>query len=469
MIMGIIPGIGGLTALALLIPLMFGMYASTAFILFTATLAGGNFAGSVTAILLNTPGQAPNAATLLDGYPMTQDGRGGEAIGASAAASAAGALLGALVLLLMIPLFLRISLLFGTAEIFWLGVWGVTAIAVVVRGDALYGLISALLGFIVVFHGQHYITGNYRWTYNITELQSGFDLVPILVGLFAIGEMIHLVTKGGTISDNAGEFDISGQKWAGVKSVYQNRGTFFRSSILGVLIGMIPGIGGTAANYIAYFQTVQASGNPDAFGKGDIRGVIASEASNDAKDGGAFLPTLALGVPGSAGMALILSAFVLHGITPGPLLFQNNLEIVFVIVMTLIIANILTSVIGYSVAEKLVSITRVDVYIIAPVVISIALYASYLVNNTLFGTYTALLFGLLGYLMITLNMSRVPMILAVVLGPIIENNFWRALRIPGGDLTIFVGSGLSIVLILLIIISLLSPYLNVKTIARGIQ
>lgn len=467
MLMGLIPGLGGTIALALLIPLTFEMDPLTAFMLLAAAKGGSNFGGSITAILINTPGSSPNAATLLDGYPMARDGRAGEALGASAMASASGAVLGIIVLALSIPVMMVIILAFGPPEIFWLGVWGLTVIAMVVKGNVRTGLIAAAFGLLFAMHGVNTITAGIRWDYGFRTLADGFKLIPSLIGLFAIAEMINLVSEGETIADEDAA-EVTGGQWVGVKDVIKHKSIFLRSALIGVTIGAIPGVGGAAANYIAYFQAVQTSRDSDNYGKGDVRGVIASEASNDAKDGGAFLPTLGLGVPGSASMAILLGAFLLHGMSPGPLLFENNLDIVTVIIVSLLISNILTSAIGLLTAEHLTKVTRIDIRIIAPLVIGIAFFGSYAINNNIFDIFLTLFFGILGFFMIKANMSRVPMILGMVLGPIVEENFFRSLQLSGGDFGVFVRSPLAIVLLALVVVSLLLPYIRAAIRRRGV-
>lgn len=459
LLMGILPGLGGTVTLALLIPLTFGMDPLVAFMLLAASKGGSNFGGSITAILINTPGTAPSAATLIDGHPMAKDGRAGEALGASAGASAFGAIFGIVVLALSIPVMLIIILAFGPPEIFWLGVWGLTVIAIVVKGRVLTGLISAGLGLLFAMHGVSGITASTRWSYGMVAMADGFKLVPSLIGLFAIAEMISLVSQGQTIADDDAA-EVHGGQWDGFKAVFSHKGLFLRSALIGTVIGAIPGVGGSAANYIAYFQAVQTSPDPDSYGKGNIRGVIASEASNDAKDGGGFLPTLGLGVPGSSSMAVLLSAFLLHGIRPGPLLFENNLDIVTVIIVALLISNVLTSTIGLVTAEHLAKITRVDIRLIAPIVIAIAFFGSFALNNNVFDIFLTLLFGILGFFMIKMNVSRVPLILGMVLGPIVEENFFRSLQISSGEYGVFVRSPLAILLIMLVVLSLLLPYIQ---------
>lgn len=463
MIMGAVPGLGGVVTIALLIPFTFGMEPVVAFMIMTAALGGTNFGGSITAILLNTPGQAPNAATLIDGYPMARDGRAGEAIGASATASALGAFFGTGLFILSIPILLSLILMFGTPEVFWLGMWGLTVIAVVVKGNVALGLVSAAFGILIASHGINSSTATVRWDYGLLFMQDGFPLVPVLIGLFPLAEMTKIVSQGGTIAQDEAEMSVKGGQWKGMRAVFTHKWIFLRSAVIGAIIGVIPGVGGSAANYIAYFQAVQTSSDPESYGTGDVRGVIAPEASNDAKDGTGFLPTLGLGVPGSASMAVLLSAFILHGITPGPFLFQQNLPIVTTIILALLISNFLTSLIGLGTASYIVKITRIDVRLIAPVVIALSFFGTYALGSNVYHLFIALFFGLMGYAMIKVEMSRIPMILGVVLGPLIEENFFRALRISQGDYGIFYESSVSIALILLTVASLVIPLVRSKT------
>ena len=458
MFMGMLPGMGGTITLALLIPLTYTFEPVVAFMVLAAALGGTNFGGSVSAILINTPGSAPNAATLLDGYPMTRNGEGGRAITASAVASAAGALFGLLIFVLSLPILREIIVLFGPPEVFWLGMWGLTVIAIIVKEDMTSGLISASLGLIFAFHGLNTITANERWTYGTVEMLDGIQLIPALIGLFAVAEMIKLVSEG----ENAarGNTDATSGKLQGFRDVFEHKLLFLRSSIVGGIIGIIPGVGGAAANYVAYFQAMQTEPDSEKFGTGDVRGVIASEASNDAKDGTGLLPTLGLGIPGSASMAVLLGAFILHGITPGPLLIEENFDIVTIIVAALLISNILTSTIGILLSDKLAVVTQLDPRILAPVILIVSFFGTYAMNNVVFQIWVTLLFGLLGYAMIKLEISRVPMILAMVLGPIVEDNFFRALQISGGEYGIFFDSTTSLVFILLIGVSLFLPYIR---------
>lgn len=454
LLLGVLPGLGGPIGLALLIPITFQLEPNVAIMIMAATLGGTAFGGSITAILLNTPGDAPNAATLLDGYPMARDGRGGEAIAAAAVSSAGGALVGIILLVLTIPFIRPISLAFGPPQIFWLAIIGLATIAVVTRGSVLTDLISGAFGLLLAFHGLNAVTGTARFTWGTTYLLDGFPLIPLIIGLFAIAEIIKLASTGSSIAKSE---LVEGGVWTGIRSTVDNWALFLRSSVLGWFIGVIPGAGGTVANFLAYIQAEQTASNPETFGKGDIRGVIASESANDAKDGGSMVPTLGLGIPGSASTAILLGAFVIHGITPGPLLFRDNLQIVFIIIFALIISNILTSTVGILSANLLVKVTRIPISMVAPVILAIALIGSFAIRSNFMDVGVAVAFGIIGYLMIKYQMSRVAIVIALVLGPIAEANFHRALQITRGDYGTFYGDPLSLVLILVGVLVLVSP------------
>ena len=306
---GIIPGLGGTTALALLIPITFSMDSLDAMYLAGGVMGATSFGGSITAILLNTPGTAPNAATTFDGYPLAQQGRAGEAIGASATASAMGGLIGLVTLMLFIPLAKEIVLLFGPVEFLLLTILGLVAIAVSSRGKLLRGLIAGGFGLIFAFVGVDTVSGHTRFTLETDYLWDGIPLVPTLTGLFAISQMIELSLKGGSVvTERVNIGNLTGL-WQGVVAVFKHWTVLLRGSLIGTIIGAIPGLGGTVASFIAYTSTVQSSRDPSSFGKGNIIGVIAPESANNAKDGGSLVPTVAFGIPGSAETAVFLGHF----------------------------------------------------------------------------------------------------------------------------------------------------------------
>ncbi|NBP48843.1 MAG: tricarboxylic transporter [Alphaproteobacteria bacterium] len=458
---GMIPGLGGTTALALLIPITFSMESLDAMYLAGGVMGATSFGGSITAILLNTPGTAPNAATTFDGYPMAQQGRAGQAIGASATASAMGGLLGLFTLILFIPLAKEIVLLFGPVEFLLLTVLGLVAIAVSSRGKLLRGLIAGGFGLMFAFVGVDTISGATRFTLDTDYLWDGIPLVPTLTGLFAISQMIELALKGGSVvSNNTTIASISGI-WQGAAAVFKHWTVMVRGSVIGTIIGAIPGLGGTVASFIAYTSTVQSSRDPSSFGKGNIVGVIAPESANNAKDGGSLVPTVAFGIPGSAETAVFLGILVLHGIEPGPsLLLQNEREI-YGLIVALTLSAVGASVIGLLTARWLVRITFVNVNILVPLVVTISLTGVYVLQGKPGDVLLALIMGIFGYLMIRFDYPRLTLVIALVLGETAERSFHQSLLISDNNLVgLIMERPQAIILVLATLMTLLLPALR---------
>ena len=397
-------------------------------------LAGGvmgatSFGGSITAILLNTPGTAPNAATTFDGYPLAQQGRAGEAIGASATASAMGGLIGLVTLMLFIPLAKEIVLLFGPVEFLLLTILGLVAIAVSSRGKLLRGLIAGGFGLIFAFVGVDTVSGHTRFTLETDYLWDGIPLVPTLTGLFAISQMIELSLKGGSVvTERVNIGNLTGL-WQGVVAVFKHWTVLLRGSLIGTIIGAIPGLGGTVASFIAYTSTVQSSRDPSSFGKGNIIGVIAPESANNAKDGGSLVPTVAFGIPGSAETAVFLGILVLHGIDPGPTLLLENEREVYGLIIALTLSAVGASLIGLLTARWLVKITFVNVNILVPLVVTISLTGVYVLEGKPGDVILALVMGIVGYLMIRFDYPRLTLVIALVLGETAERSFHQSLMI----------------------------------------
>jgi len=459
LLFGIIPGLGGPTALALLIPLTFGIDTTSAMFLAGAIMGAVPFGGSVTAILLNTPGTAPNAATVFDGYPLAQQGKAGLALGAAGAASAIGGLLGVLVLFAVLPIARQMILMFSPPEFFMLAVLGLCAIAVSTEGKFLRGLIAAGIGLLIAYIGYDNVSGVVRFAYGTDYLWDGVPLVPALIGLFAIAQIFSLYVKGGSISENPAAVKVT-RVMDGVKAVFTHYPTLLRGSVIGALVGAVPGVGGTVAAFLSYSTTVQLSKEPETFGKGNIQGVIAPEASNNAREGGALIPTLAFGIPGSAEMAVFLGLLVLHGIQPGPSVLLNHLDVVTTLMLSLAVASVLASVLCLLVARQLAAITLVDVNYLVPIILSVSLVGAYALNNSMYDVIIAVVFGLVGYLMIRFDFPRLPLVIALFLGEIVEVNFRQSLMISQGDWTIFFSRGLSLTLFALILVSLFLPFLR---------
>lgn len=468
MTFGAIPGLGGIVVLALLLPLTVGMDANTTMALFGSALGGVAFGGSVSAILLNVPGTAPNAATCLDGYPMSRRGESGKALGASAAASALGALFGVVILVGLIPVAQQIILAFAAPEFFMLTILGISVIALVTRGQLLNGLAAGGLGLLFALVGYDPITGNVRFNvlqvFNVGVaegyLYDGIKLVPAVIGIFAIAEAMHLTaTDRKSIADREA-FQTSEGVLSGVRAVFSHPWLFVRSAVIGTAVGMIPGVGGTVANFLAYLNATQTAADPGVFGTGDIRGVIASEAANDAKDGGALLPALAFGIPGSATTALILAALTLHGIAPGPEIITEELDIVFTLIIALILSNVLTSLIGISIADTLSRVTTISTSYIVPIVLVVSLAGAYVVNESLGDVSIAVLLGVLGFLMMRYEYSRIALIIGLILGQTAEITFHQSIRAYDAGLFVFFTRPISLLFFLTLVFTIVYPLLS---------
>lgn len=467
LLFGAMPGLGGTTALAILIPLTFGMSETNSVMLLGGSMGAVTAGGSVTAILLNTPGIAPNAATTFDGFPLARQGRAGEAIGAAATASLLGGMIGVFTLLIVIPIAKQIVLLFSPPEFFLLAVLGLCAIAVSTGERMLQGLISAVFGFVVAFVGFDYISGVVRYTYGVIALWDGIKLVPCLIGLFAIAQMVELAISGGSIAEAPTNVKIQ-RVTDGIRAVLRNWSTMLAGSAIGTFIGAVPGVGGTVAGFLSYTTQVQRDPNPDIpYGKGNIRGVIAPESANNAKDGGSLIPTLAFGIPGSAEMAVFLGALVLHGLEPGPMLLIDHEDVVLTLVLSLTVATLFSCIIILLLARPMTYLTLVDAHILAPVVTVISLVGAYAIDNAFGDVVVAMAFGVIGYLMIRFNYPRITFTIAFVLGEITERSFFQTMGISDGSWAIFIHRTVSLILIALCLVALSIPVIRVMAKRRA--
>lgn len=460
MALGTIPGLGGSATLAILIPFTIPLTPGQAFLVYGGALGATTFSGSITAILFNTPGTASNVATLLDGYPLTRQGRAREAIGAAAMASAVGAVIGISIFVLSIPFLREFALLFGTPELFWLGVLALAVIPAAIPGSLLRGLIAGGLGLMIAFHGYYNQVGYFRFTYIRSFGIDDIGIIPIIMGLFALAEMIKLAGEELDIVDEGIVGETSGQLMEGLKAPFRQKFLTLRCSLIGIAVGAIPGIGGSSATLISYGHAGQSRLVGPKFGEGNIFGVVAAESANDSKDGGQLVPTLGLGIPGTSSMAVLLGAFFMNGLVPGPMFIRDNLDIVLLLVFALLAANILTSVFGVIATPLLVRLVEVDMIYVVTTIVGLVLFSTYMANQAIGDVYLAVIFGILGYIFIKLDITRVPVVLAIVVGPVIEDNFLRGLQLGGGDFGYFFSKPLSWAIILLIVLSLGYPLLR---------
>ncbi len=457
---GIIPGLGGATAIALLLPLTFGMSPEQAIVLMGGVMGAVSAGGAVTAILLNTPGTAPNAATCFDGYPLTKQGKAGLAIGAAASASAIGGMFGLFILAAVLPVAKTIVLWFGPPAFFMLALLGLTSLTVS-SGNMLRGLIAGCLGLFIGFVGYDEIGGTERYTGGVDYLWDGLSIVPVLIGLFAIAEMLMLFVKGGSISESGSQSKIRfSDTLQGIKATLKNLKIVASGSAIGSLIGAVPGIGGVVASFMSYSFASQITKDNTNFGKGEIKGVIAPESANNAKDGGGLIPTLAFGVPGTAEMALFLGVLILHGLNPGPMLLIEREYTIFVLILTMLGATILSTAFICVAAYYLVRIAYIDSGILIPSVISVSLVGAYAVHNTIGDVFTAAFFGVLGYLMIRFDYPRITLVIALVLCSLMERNYTQSMIMFEGDWSGFFRDKTALVLFLFSVVALSIPMIQ---------
>ncbi len=463
LLFGILPGLGGPQVLALLLPVTYGMDVNLAVVLLVGAMSAIAFGGSIPAILINTPGTGQSAATCFDGFPLAQQGKAGMAIGAAATASCLGAIFGAIILTIILPIGRLVVLAFSYPEYFMLALMGLSVIVVVSRGSLWKGLIAACLGLMLSTIGYDPITGSVRFTFGSDYLWDGIKLMPAFIGLFAVGEALDLFLKRGKIAQIDYRGKIGGVM-EGIKAVFRHFGLFLRCSVIGTVVGIIPGVGGAVSNFLAYGHAVQVSKDPEKFGTGDIRGVIAPEAGNDAKDGGALVPTLIFGIPGSLEMAVFLGALILLGLEPGPRLMLDNPEVVLVLIYTLVAGNILVALIGLFGAGFLVKITYVPTHLLAPVIFMLALMGAYLTHGMLADVIVALIFGVLAFTMKRFDFSRIAVVIAIVLGGLAQKTFHQTLMLWGfkGFFMRPISLGLFIITVAMVLV----PYVRTMLLSR---
>lgn len=430
MLFAFMPGIGSVTLMALVLPITLRWEPEAVLLLFGAMVGGGTYMGSVTAILFNIPGSAPNAATLIDGHPLAVRGQARTALACSATASALGSTVGIGILILLLPVTRTLILSFGPLEFTLLGLWGLTTVVVVGGRSAAKGFACVGLGLFLSMVGLDPRTAEERLTFGSAYLTDGLPAIPVFLGLFALAETIRLAVSGRTtIADGSTIVELGGSVREGVLSVFRNLGLFLRSSVIGTLVGLVPGIGGTVASFVAYGHAVTSASGKGRFGDGDIRGVLAPEAANDAKDGGALLPVVAFGLPGSEATVLLLAAMAIHGVTPGRELLGPNLELVFALIWSLFLSNWITSLLGLALTRPLAAFTAFRVDILVVVIMTLVGVGALAYRGLVQDLYVTGVFGVVGYFMVRYGWPRVPFVIAFVLGAIIENNLLLSLRL----------------------------------------
>lgn len=468
-VVGALPGFEASNAAALLLPLSLTLPLTAAVAGMAAVYAGSQFGGAVPAILFNVPGSPGAAATARDGYPLTQQGRGGFAIGVARAGSAISGVFIAIGVLLLFKPLSKVTLLIGSPETFLLIILSLFMITGALGDRKIRGLISALLGFSIAAMSLSPHTGEARLTFGFTELYGSVPFVPVIVGLFGIAEMLRLMSNQRNAPDTKEVFkesvwstrELLGDSWDGIKYALRKPWIGIRSGLLGLSVGIIPGIGPTVANFAAYDMAKRSSSDPNSFGKGNPDGVLASEAADNAAMVGTMVPTLALGIPGSATAGIMLAAFYLQGATPGPQLLETHSDVVYTILGALVLSSLLILPIGIVLAVPLVRLVLVPPKKIVPAVILLCMTAAVAVRGSAFDLGLATVIGVIGYFMIRADFPVVPVVLGVLLGPIAENSLIRSMAIGQNDVSIFWQSPTSMVLCAVIILLVVQRIVSV--------
>ncbi len=460
-IAGALPGVSGAVGLVVLLPLTYAMKSESAIIMLMAVYCGAMFGGSIPAILIRTPGTPGAAATCFDGYPMTQKGQSFKAIITAAVASAFGGYFSAVVLFFFGPFLSYYAVKFGPAEIFLVAIFGLTVLGSVGAEDVVKGLMAGAFGLLLGTIGIEYSLGFERFSFNLYTLYDGIPFITALIGLLAFSEAINLVQRESVLKDmkfleGLRKMDFALMKRE-IKDVLRYPVDLFRASVIGTIIGSIPGEGAAVANFVSYDQARRYSKQSRLFGTGIVQGVIATEAANNSVTGGACIPTFTLGIPGSSATAILLGVLMIHGLQPGPGLFHRSGAIMYAILISLFITNTLMLGAGLFAARHFAKVILVPTRVLVPVVSIMMAVGCYLMRNNVNDILLMLIFGLVGYYMQRHGYPPVATVVGLILSPIAEKNAIIALAISQGSLSIFFTSPIAICMWVLIVLSVAVP------------
>lgn len=459
---GALPGVSATLGIALLVPLTFSMAPVGALVFLGAVYCGAIYGGSISAILINVPGTPAAIATMLDGYEMTKQGKGGQALGLATVASLMGGQLSVIVLLFGAPLVATVALEIRSAEFFWIVIFAMSTVGAIGAGSPLKGIIAAVLGLAIGLIGAHQMTGTLRFAFGEPALYTGVPVVSALVGLFSISQVLILAEGKGM--DSQLEVPKIGSLWPGRDLLWRLRKTLVRSSIIGTVVGLIPGAGADIASFIGRSEAKRYSSEPELFGKGSPEAVVGAEAANNAVVGGSLIPMLTLGIPGNAVTAALLGGLMIHGLIPGPLLFQEAPDILYPFIFSLFLANLFFAVVAFGGLKYVAKIVLVPQGVIAPVVTALAVIGAYSFRNLGFDIWIMLTMGLMGYALRKADYPIAPIILGIILGPLAEENLDRVLTLAGAaDLSLmgyFTQRWLTVVLMVLTCITLVWSFVR---------
>ncbi|RZU31004.1 tripartite tricarboxylate transporter permease [Blastococcus saxobsidens] len=455
---GVLPGLGGAVTLALMIPFTFDMEPAQVFAFLLGMWVVTSTTGDITSVLFGIPGESTSAAAMLDGYPMSRKGQAGRALGAVLSSSFFGAVFGAIVLAASIPIIRPIILSLGPPSFFALTLVGLTFIIALAGKNLLRGFLMAALGFVVGMIGIDSATGIPRYTFGQLDLWDGIGLVPLVVGLFGGAEVLQLMLSKKSVAQvpTSGDTQVTGVL-DGVKDTLRHSWVWVRSSAIGVGLGVVPGMGGSVSQFIAYGQAQSASKSPETFGKGNVEGVIAAGANNNAKDSGSLIPTIAFGIPGSVGTAVLLGAFLVAGLTPGPEMLTTQLPVTMSMVWVMVIANAIAVGVAFLVLKPLAKLTYIRGTLLVPFLLVLLAIGAYTSSNSYFDVFVMLAASAVGVLAIRFDWPRVPFLLAVILGAIAERYLFLSYSLTGWD---WLADPIVIVLFLISAAAIVRPFIK---------
>lgn len=469
---GVLPGIGPLATISMLLPLTFHLDPTTGIVMLAGIYYGSQYGGSTAAILLNLPGTAGSAVSCLDGYQMSRNGRAGPALFITSVASFIGGCFAILVMMLFAPPLGRVALSLGSAEYFSLMLLGLVAAVVLVEGAPLKGLGMVVIGLLLGLMGTDVMSGHIRFAFDIPYLYDGVGLVIIAMGLFGVSEVIQSI-------GNAAAQELAKQKITlrsllpSRDEVRRSRAPVGRGAVVGAIVGILPGAGSTVAAFMSYAVEKRCAKDPSKLGKGAVEGLAGPESANNAAAQAEFIPTLTLGIPGGATMALILGALMIHGITPGPQLIVNNPDIFWGLIASFWVGNLFLLILNIPLVGVWVAILKIPYPILYPAILTFICFGVYSINNSFADILVLLAFGIVGYVLITLRFSPAPLLLGYVLGPMMEENFRRALLIGRGDPAVFITRPVSAAVLtaalLLVVYTVTSAVLRMRRRAAAAQ
>ena len=464
MIIGSLPGLTAPMGCALLIPFTYTMQPVPAITMLVSLYCGAMFGGSIAAILVHAPGTPAAAATTFDGYPLAQKGQAGKALGMACISSALGGLFSVVVLILLAPVLADLAIKFGPPEYFALAIFGLSMISSLGSKSVVKNLLGGTIGVFIACIGMDSISGFSRYDFGITHLMDGVSFIPVMIGLFAAAEVFRQAEKG--VRKIVIDRKISGllPTWEEIKSV---KTTLIRSSLIGTFIGILPAEGGTVASFIGYNEAKRFSKEPEKFGTGALEGVAAAECANNSATGGAMVPTMALGIPGSGTTAVILGALLVHGMRPGPLLFIQHTDVVYAVFIGMFFANLMFLGLGLGGAKVFSQILPVPTYVLSPIILVLCVVGTYALHNNMADVWIMLICGLVGYKMKEYGFAAAPIVLGLVLGELIEISLRRSLIVFDNNAFIFFTRPWALTFIVLTVLGLCSPAIRSWVERRG--